>query len=105
MTKKYRYNVLSSTISTSTNSFSITFTRPNVKHSHQLQFLICKNMDEAAYRTSDIGTCMIFVRYRHFANVLTEAIRPSAAQRFAESPNENPPSLCSILAEDYTKQL
>ena len=47
-------------------------------------------MEEAAYRTSGIGMCMIFLRYHDVANMLTEAIRPSAAQRFAASQNENP---------------
>jgi len=47
-------------------------------------------MDEAAYRTLDVGMCMNVLRYYDAANMLTEATRPSAAQRFAASQNENP---------------
>jgi len=47
-------------------------------------------MDEVSYRTSDIGMCVICLRYHDVANMLMEAIPPSTAQGFAASHNENP---------------
>lgn len=49
---------MSSTVSTGTNSFSVTFTRYDVKLHHRLQFLTCKNRDEFSYIEPQISICV-----------------------------------------------